>query len=191
MSAAATVEEPATSCRRDRRALELARHHRPLRWHHRALGRRPDGRRGRGRGLIGPNGAGKTTLFDAICGLRAPDEGTVFFAGKDITAGLASRVRARGCGARSSACRRSGGSRSRTTCSAALEWDGGGGGVLADLVAFPTRRRREKARRERVDDVHRALRAHRRCATSPPARCRSGSRAWSRLRGRSSTTPRS
>jgi branched-chain amino acid transport system ATP-binding protein len=35
----------------------------------------------------------------------------------------------------------------------ALEWDGGGGGILADLVAFPARRRREKRRRERVDDV--------------------------------------
>ena len=35
----------------------------------------------------------------------------------------------------------------------ALEWHGGGGGVLADLVAFPTRRSREKARRERAADV--------------------------------------
>ena len=28
-------------------------------------------------GLVGPNGAGKTTLFKVICGLEAPDEGTV------------------------------------------------------------------------------------------------------------------
>ena len=37
-------------------------------------------------GLIGPNGAGKTTLFDVINGLRAPDRGTITFAGADITA---------------------------------------------------------------------------------------------------------
>jgi len=28
-------------------------------------------------GLVGPNGAGKTTLFKVICGLEAPDEGTI------------------------------------------------------------------------------------------------------------------
>ena len=28
---------------------------------------------------------------------------------------------------------------------AALEWHGGGGGFLGDLVAFPTRRRHERA----------------------------------------------
>ncbi|MCE2512765.1 MAG: ABC transporter ATP-binding protein [Acidimicrobiia bacterium] len=36
-------------------------------------------------GLIGPNGAGKTTLFDVICGLRAPDAGSVVLEGADIT----------------------------------------------------------------------------------------------------------
>jgi ABC-type branched-subunit amino acid transport system ATPase component len=36
---------------------------------------------------------------------------------------------------------------------AALEWRGGGGGFLADLTAFPLRRRRERARRERVEEV--------------------------------------
>jgi branched-chain amino acid transport system ATP-binding protein len=35
----------------------------------------------------------------------------------------------------------------------ALEWRGGGGGILADLVAFPTRRRHERARRVRVSEV--------------------------------------
>lgn len=36
-------------------------------------------------GLIGPNGAGKTTLFNVITGMYAPDEGRIFFSGKDIS----------------------------------------------------------------------------------------------------------
>lgn len=37
-------------------------------------------------GLLGPNGAGKTTSFYMVAGLVRPDEGRVFFDGKDITA---------------------------------------------------------------------------------------------------------
>jgi branched-chain amino acid transport system ATP-binding protein len=36
--------------------------------------------------VIGPNGAGKTTLINQICGLLAPDEGRILFAGRDIGA---------------------------------------------------------------------------------------------------------
>ena len=37
-------------------------------------------------GLLGPNGAGKTTSFYMIVGLIAPDEGSVAFGDRDITA---------------------------------------------------------------------------------------------------------
>jgi branched-chain amino acid transport system ATP-binding protein len=36
-------------------------------------------------GLIGPNGAGKTTLFNVVNGVYKADQGTIAFAGKDIT----------------------------------------------------------------------------------------------------------
>ncbi len=36
-------------------------------------------------GLIGPNGSGKTTLLNTISGFIAPDKGTIFFDGRDIT----------------------------------------------------------------------------------------------------------
>jgi branched-chain amino acid transport system ATP-binding protein len=45
-------------------------------------------------GLIGPNGAGKTTLFNVVNGLQRPANGTVLFAGQDITR-LSSARRAR------------------------------------------------------------------------------------------------
>lgn len=36
-------------------------------------------------GLLGPNGAGKTTTFYMVVGVEAPDQGQIFWAGKDIT----------------------------------------------------------------------------------------------------------
>ena len=41
--------------------------------------------RGEAVGLLGPNGAGKTTCFYAMMGLIAPDYGSVFLDGEDIT----------------------------------------------------------------------------------------------------------
>ena len=37
-------------------------------------------------GIIGSNGAGKTTFFNLLTGYYPPDEGTVSYEGKDITA---------------------------------------------------------------------------------------------------------
>jgi ABC-type branched-subunit amino acid transport system ATPase component len=36
--------------------------------------------------LVGPNGSGKTTLMSILLGLQRPDEGSVRFAGNDVTA---------------------------------------------------------------------------------------------------------
>jgi len=104
-------------------------------------------------GLIGPNGAGKTTLFDAISGVRAPDDGRVFLGGKDMTnANAVARAR---WGLRRTFQRVQtfGWLTVEDNVLSAIEWEGGGGGLLADLVAFPTRRRREKRRRAAVDEV--------------------------------------
>ena len=104
-------------------------------------------------GLIGPNGAGKTTLFDAISGVRIPDEGRVFLGGRDVTkSNPVSRAR---WGLRRTFQRVQtfGWLTVEDNVLTATEWEGGGGGMLADLVAFPTRRRREKQRRERVADM--------------------------------------
>lgn len=43
-------------------------------------------------GLIGPNGAGKTTMFNILSGTLQPDEGSVSFAGIDITGWPAERI---------------------------------------------------------------------------------------------------
>lgn len=104
-------------------------------------------------GLIGPNGAGKTTLFDVISGVRAPDDGRVTLAGSDITRlGAVARAR-RGLRRTFQRVQTFGWLSVEDNVLAGLEWRGGGGGVLADLVAFPTRRRLERARRERVAEV--------------------------------------
>ena len=39
-------------------------------------------------GLIGPNGSGKSTLLKAIAGAHFPSNGTITFAGLDVTAAL-------------------------------------------------------------------------------------------------------
>jgi branched-chain amino acid transport system ATP-binding protein len=43
-------------------------------------------------GLIGPNGSGKTTLFNVVTGIYGADEGSVTFAGTDMTGATAQAV---------------------------------------------------------------------------------------------------
>lgn len=101
-------------------------------------------------GLIGPNGAGKTTLFDVVSGTTAPTRGRVLLDGKDVTGELPER--------------RSRAGMRRTyqhpqlfveltvedNVLTAMEWRGGGGGLVADVLGLRARRRVERKRRERV-----------------------------------------
>ncbi len=104
-------------------------------------------------GVIGPNGAGKTTLFDIIAGARRPTDGRVLFDGKDITRAPAWK-RAR-LGIRRTFQRQQpiGWLSVEDNVLAALDCEGGGGGVAADLIAAPWRRRLEVRRRQRVAQV--------------------------------------
>ena len=70
---------------------------------------------------------------------------------------------------------------------AATEWRGGGGGFVADLVASPTRRRRERERRALVEATLGSLRADRGALRATPVRCRSASPGWSSSPGRRSS----
>ncbi|MGW0810031.1 ABC transporter ATP-binding protein [Nonomuraea sp. NPDC002799] len=104
-------------------------------------------------GVIGPNGAGKTTLFDVVSGLRRPSEGRVSVAGRDLTG--VSPVRRARAGLRRTFQRTQVFGRLTVAGNvlAALDWHGGGGGLAADLIGWPGRRRLERERGERVAEV--------------------------------------
>ena len=101
-------------------------------------------------GIIGPNGAGKTTLFDVIAGVRPPSTGVVALDGDDVT-GASSVARARrGLRRTFQRVQTFGWLTVEDNVLAATEWRGGGGGALADAVAWPARRRHERRRRAQV-----------------------------------------
>jgi len=104
-------------------------------------------------GLIGPNGAGKTTMFDVICGVRTPNEGRVGFAGEDATRWSAVRRARFGMRRTFQRVQNFGWLSVEDNVLAATEWVGGGGGFLADVAGLPSRRTRERDRRERVERV--------------------------------------
>jgi len=110
--------------------------------------------RGQVRGIMGANGAGKTTLFDVISGVTQPRAGKVELDGRDVTK-LTPASRAR-LGLRRTFQRTQvfGRLSVRDNLLMAMEWRGGGGGLLADVVGIvPGRRRLEAQRRARVDEV--------------------------------------
>jgi branched-chain amino acid transport system ATP-binding protein len=104
-------------------------------------------------GLIGANGAGKTTLFDVISGVRAPNRGRVRLAGVDVTDRSAHRRARAGLRRTFQRVQPFGWLTVEENLLVATEWRSGGGGVVADLVGAPTRRRREVERRERAEAV--------------------------------------
>jgi branched-chain amino acid transport system ATP-binding protein len=105
------------------------------------------------RGVIGPNGAGKTTLFDIVTGVRQPSSGRVLLDGRDIT--NRSAVWRSRHGIRRTFQRQQpfGWLTVEDNIVAALDWRGGGGGIVGDLLALPPRLARERARRERAHVV--------------------------------------
>ncbi|MBG0828681.1 ABC transporter ATP-binding protein [Planomonospora sp. ID67723] len=109
--------------------------------------------RGQVCGVIGPNGAGKTTLFDVVSGLRRPTSGSVRVAGRDVTAVPAVRRARAGLRRTFQRTQVFGRLTVADNVLAAMEWRGGGGGLLADLTGWPSRRGRERDRRRRVEEV--------------------------------------
>jgi branched-chain amino acid transport system ATP-binding protein len=99
-------------------------------------------------GVIGPNGAGKTTLFDVLSGVQPATTGRVVYQGNDITRRTATWRARHGLKRTFQKQQPFSHLTVEDNLMVAVEWRGGGGGVLADLVRFPLRAKRERSRRE-------------------------------------------
>jgi branched-chain amino acid transport system ATP-binding protein len=104
-------------------------------------------------GLIGPNGAGKTTFFDCVAGVQKPVAGKVLLDGHDVTHASAVQRARRGLRRTFQRQQVFGWLSVEDNVLLALEWHGGGGGVVGDMFRLPARRRREAERRERTERV--------------------------------------
>ena len=104
-------------------------------------------------GLIGPNGAGKTTLFDIVSGVQPPTSGVVELDGEPVTREAPERRARRGVRRTFQRVQLYGHLSVEDNILTAMEWRGGGGGLLADLVDAPGRRARERKRRAHVAEV--------------------------------------
>jgi branched-chain amino acid transport system ATP-binding protein len=104
-------------------------------------------------GLIGPNGAGKTTFFDCVAGVQKPVSGQIVLEGIDVTGESAVRRARRGLRRTFQRQQVFGWLSVEDNVLLALEWSGGGGGLVGDLLRLPARRRSERARREQVETV--------------------------------------
>lgn len=104
-------------------------------------------------GVIGPNGAGKTTLFDTLSGVRQPTAGKIIYDTLDMK-GKSVTWRSRHGMRRTFQRQQTFGWLSvEDNLMAALEWRGGKGGLIADVVRYPPRMRIERIRRQRVREV--------------------------------------
>jgi branched-chain amino acid transport system ATP-binding protein len=102
-------------------------------------------------GLIGPNGAGKTTLFDCVAGVQKAVSGRIVLDGVDVTRESAVERARRGLRRTFQRQQVFGWLSVEDNVLLALEWHSGGGGMIGDLLRFPSRRRLERSRRERAE----------------------------------------